>query len=79
MSAAGYSVRKIGAPNTTDFRAYIEKDGQPVSAFHDVPLWANEEKTVLNMVVEIPRWTNAKLEVGEQKQQALDCLRTELR
>jgi inorganic pyrophosphatase len=26
-------------------------------------LYANKEKTVLNMVVEIPRWTNAKLEI----------------
>jgi inorganic pyrophosphatase len=58
-----FSVRKLGAPNTLEFRAYIEKDGTPVSPFHDVPLYANEQQTVLNMVVEIPRWTNAKLEV----------------
>lgn len=59
-----YTVRKIGAPNTLDFRAFIEKDGQPLSSFHDIPLYANEQQTVLNMVVEIPRWTNAKLEVS---------------
>ena len=58
-----FSVRKIGAPNTLEFRAFIERDGQPMSPFHDVPLYANEQQTVLNMVVEIPRWTNAKLEV----------------
>ncbi len=58
-----FSVRKIGQPYTLDFRAYIEKDGQPISPFHDVPLYANEQQTILNMVVEIPRWTNAKLEV----------------
>lgn len=34
-----------------------------VSPFHDVPLFANSDKTVYNMVVEIPRWTNAKMEV----------------
>jgi len=34
-----------------------------VSPFHDVPLFANSDKTVFNMVVEIPRWTNAKMEV----------------
>src|SRR5437763_10939092 len=32
-----FSVRKIGAPNTLEFRAYIERAGQPVSPFHDVP------------------------------------------
>ncbi len=58
-----FSVRKVGAPNTLEFRAFIEKDGNPVSPFHDVPLYANQQQTVLNMVVEIPRWTNAKLEV----------------
>ena len=59
-----FTVRKIGSPNTLEFRAYVEKDGQPVSPFHDVPLYANEQQTILNMVVEIPRWTNAKLEVS---------------
>jgi inorganic pyrophosphatase len=61
--ASKYSVRKIGAPNTLEHRVYIEKDGVPISAFHDVPLYANEQQTILNMIVEIPRWTNAKMEV----------------
>jgi inorganic pyrophosphatase len=64
--ASRYSVRKIGAPNTLEHRIYIEKDGIPCSPFHDIPLFANEQRTVLNMIVEIPRWTNAKLEVSSQ-------------
>ena len=59
-----YKVRHIGAKNTLDYRAFIEKDGSPISPFHDIPLYANEQQTVLNMVVEIPRWTNAKQEVS---------------
>lgn len=59
-----YQVRKIAAPHTLEHRVYIEKDGVPVSPFHDIPLYANAEQTVLNMIVEIPRWTNAKLEVS---------------
>jgi len=31
---------------------------------HDIPLFADDTKSVLNMVVEIPRWTNAKMEVN---------------
>lgn len=58
-----YTIRKIAQPYTLEHRVYIEKDGVPVSPFHDIPLYANEEQTVLNMVVEIPRWTNAKQEV----------------
>lgn len=61
--ASPFQVRKIGAPNTLEHRVYIEKDGVPVSPFHDVPLYANQEQTILNMIVEIPRWTNGKLEV----------------
>jgi inorganic pyrophosphatase len=58
-----YAARKIGAPNTLEHRIFIEKDGVPVSPFHDIPLYANEQQTVLNMIVEVPRWTNAKMEV----------------
>ena len=58
-----YSVRKVAAANTLEHRVFIEKDGQPISAWHDIPLYANEQQTVLNMVVEVPRWSNAKMEV----------------
>jgi len=61
--ASQYTTRKVAAPNTLEHRIYIEKDGVPVSPFHDIPLYANEQQTILNMIVEIPRWTNAKMEV----------------
>lgn len=44
-----------------EYRVFTEKDGKVVSPFHDIPLFANEARTILNMVVEIPRWSNAKL------------------
>lgn len=59
-----FTVRKNAPANTLEHRIYIEKDGVPISPFHDIPLYANEQQTVLNMIVEIPRWTNAKMEVG---------------
>ena len=65
MASPVYTTRKIAAPHTLEHRIYIEKDGQPISAFHDIPLYANQEQTILNMVVEIPRWTNAKQEVSQ--------------
>jgi hypothetical protein len=58
-----YTARKIGSPYTLEHRIFIEKDGVPVSPFHDIPLYANEQQTILNMIVEVPRWTNAKMEV----------------
>ena len=39
----------------------------PISPFHDIPLYADEEKKIFNMVVEVPRWTNAKMEVRSAK------------
>lgn len=41
-----------------------DESGTPISPLHDIPLYANAEQTVFNMVVEIPRWTNAKMEVS---------------
>lgn len=62
-----YTSRVVGAPNTLEYRVYTEKDGKVVSPFHDIPLFADEAKTILNMVVEVPRWTNAKLEISKEE------------
>jgi hypothetical protein len=71
--APTYTARKVGAPNTLEHRIFIEKDGVPVSPFHDIPLYANDQQTVLNMVVEVPRWTNAKMEVGTTQPTSGGC------
>ena len=44
--ASQYTTRKIGAPNTLEHRIYLEKDGVPISPFHDIPLYANEQQTI---------------------------------
>lgn len=62
-----YTTRQIGSKNTLDFKVYIEKDGKPISSFHDVPLYADENNGIFNMIVEIPRWTNAKLEITKEE------------
>jgi hypothetical protein len=62
-----YTVRKIGHPHTPGFRVYVEKDGSPVSIFHDILLFAGAEQSIFNMVVEIPRWTNEKFEVSNRQ------------
>ncbi|CAD6586372.1 MAG: Inorganic pyrophosphatase [Cyphobasidiales sp. Tagirdzhanova-0007] len=64
-----YTTRIVGAPNTFDYRVFIEDKatGTVLSPFHDIPLWANEQKTILNMVVEVPRWTNAKMEISKNE------------
>lgn len=38
-----------------------------ISPFHDIPLFADEDARLFNMVVEIPRWTNAKMEIATKE------------
>lgn len=57
-----------GCPNTDSYRLFIKNSsGHPVSPFHDIPLYADEQKGIFNMVVEIPRWTNAKMEISKEE------------
>lgn len=65
MTASKYQIAERGAPNSTDYRVYFKNEnGQSISPLHDIPLYANDERTVYNMVVEVPRWTNAKMEIS---------------
>lgn len=75
-----YSVRKIGHPYTAKYRIYFEQrpapkhhdDGDakkiPISPFHDIPLYHDKSRGILNMVVEVPRWSQAKFEVSPVRQ-----------
>lgn len=62
-----YTLRTSGSPFTTDFRIYVERssDHKLISPWHDIPLYPDggREGRVVNMVVEIPRFGNAKMEV----------------
>ncbi|XP_018316161.1 inorganic pyrophosphatase isoform X2 [Mycetomoellerius zeteki] len=59
-----YATVERGALNSTDYRIFFKNDQDvPISPMHDIPLFANEVNKTLHMVVEIPRWTNAKMEI----------------
>jgi len=61
-----YSVEPRGSLHTLDFRLFFKSpEGKYISPFHDIPTWANAEHTVVNMVCEVPRWSNAKLEISK--------------
>jgi len=59
-----YSVEEHGSAYTTNYQLYLKSKDGLVSPFHDIPLFADKENGVYNMVVEIPRWTNAKMEIS---------------
>ncbi|CAF2041837.1 unnamed protein product [Rotaria magnacalcarata] len=69
-----YETVQCGQLYTLNYRCYI-RDVQTkaiVSPFHDIPLvnqqYTSENATdvVYNMVVEVPRWTNAKMEINKK-------------
>ncbi|OXB63856.1 hypothetical protein ASZ78_004151 [Callipepla squamata] len=63
---AGYSVEERAAPHSLEYRLFFkDAAGRYISPFHDIPLYADAGKNVFNMVVEVPRWTNAKMETWE--------------
>jgi hypothetical protein len=71
-----YEVVERGQLHTLNYRCYF-RDVQTksiVSPFHDIPLVneqyslsnGNQGESIYNMVVEVPRWTNAKMEINKQ-------------
>lgn len=75
-----YTTQPSGEVETTEYRIYfslfkfwsdklnffLEKGKDFVSPFHDVPLWSNEKSSIINMVVEIPRGQQAKMEISKE-------------
>ncbi|KAJ7396940.1 pyrophosphatase (inorganic) 2 [Pitangus sulphuratus] len=63
---ARYGTEQRGRPNSPDYRLYFKNaDGKYISPFHDIPLFATSKEVLYNMIVEVPRWTNAKMETWE--------------
>lgn len=42
---------------------WLEKDGNPISFWHDIPLYPDpEDNSIIHFYTEIPRWTDGKIE-----------------
>ncbi|XP_047433622.1 inorganic pyrophosphatase 2, mitochondrial [Mugil cephalus] len=78
-----YQTEPRGHPNSPDYRLYFKtSEGKYISPFHDIPLIADaeqdndvpakkpkkaESEVLYNMIVEVPRWTNAKMEIATKE------------
>ncbi|KAK5865579.1 hypothetical protein PBY51_019842 [Eleginops maclovinus] len=78
-----YQTEERGRPHSPDYRIYFKtSDGKYISPFHDISLIAeteqdndvpakkpkkNESEVLFNMVVEVPRWSNAKMEIATKE------------
>lgn len=63
-----YNPVEKGTPNSKNYRIYYtNENGHAISPMHDIPLFASGLKNTYNMVVEVPRWTNAKMEISRSE------------
>jgi len=60
-----YTTRAVGEANTTGYALYIDQNGSPISPFHDIPAYVDKSKGIVNMLVEIPRGSTAKMEINK--------------
>ncbi|KAH7724102.1 inorganic pyrophosphatase [Aphelenchoides avenae] len=66
-ASAKYEVVERGSLYSLNYRLYIKGPKGYVSPWHDVPMFADEVNKVYNMIVEIPRWTHAKMEMATKE------------
>lgn len=67
VQSDNYNLIRVEDPSgkdQADFKYFFNLDGfGAINPLHDIPLFANKEAKVFNFICEIPRWTNAKLEL----------------
>lgn len=62
-----FSSLQKGQKYTKEFQAYlVDNSGHPASYFHDVPLGLDPNTKTASMVVEIPRYSQAKFEISKE-------------
>ncbi|XP_038254756.1 inorganic pyrophosphatase 2, mitochondrial isoform X5 [Dermochelys coriacea] len=80
---AQFGTEPRGRLDSPEYRLYFKNaEGKYISPFHDIPLFAGSEEdkevpakrsktngseVVFNMVVEVPRWSNAKMEIATKE------------
>jgi len=63
MPVSAYTTEERGVVNTDSFKVFVKDSTGPISPFHDIPLVANLANKTFHAVIEVPRWTNAKMEI----------------
>ena len=57
-----------GSAGTESYRLFFrDGTGNVVSPFHDIPMFRDAEKRIFNMVCEVPRFSNAKMEMATKE------------
>lgn len=53
-----------GNENTLEYRLFYKDGAKSVSPWHDIPVYPSDDKQIVNFVNEIPRGTQAKMEIA---------------
>merc|ERR1712045_2922 len=65
INMAEYRVEPRGSLYNDNFRLFFKNgNGELISPMHDIPMAENVDANEFNMVVEVPRWSNAKMEIN---------------
>ena len=65
---AAYRTEPRGSEFSLEFRQFFrDAEGRLVSPMHDIPLLASQAPPLYHMVVEVPRWSNAKMEISTKE------------
>lgn len=63
-----FSSVSIGSKYTSTFKNFAtDGSGKVLSYFHDIPINLNVGAKTATMIVEVPRWSNAKFEISTQE------------
>ncbi|KAK2507227.1 hypothetical protein MC885_001812 [Smutsia gigantea] len=63
-----YRTEERGQQHSPGYRLFFKNvAGHYISPFHDIPLKVDSTENLFNMVVEVPRWTNAKMEIATEE------------
>ncbi|XP_029305425.1 inorganic pyrophosphatase [Cottoperca gobio] len=59
-----FTVEQRGNLNALNYCLFFKNAaGKYISPFHDIPMYADESQNIFHVVIEVPRWTNAKMEI----------------
>jgi len=63
-----YSTDVVGTEGNADFRVYFKnREGKRISPWHDIPLYADGECKTVNFICEMPKGTDAKMEIATKE------------
>ncbi len=67
MQAKGSDMNGFVLRQENNYRVFFQADSKTISPWHDVPLYADKAKGILNFINEIPKGTCEKMEVTKDE------------